>query len=434
MKILFVDDDPIWLATMRNAFSRDKIIKASFAQNLDEANYLMFQQKFDCLLLDVHLGDKREVSGIELARWYRQIDPQAGIILYSGKPRSYYTEDLSSLVDDCLEKTIGLKPLKQAIINVVNLKKMSYQARLKRFAILKEFMPYRQTIRQVNRTGDESGAERLEGILTADNIPIAWDIYNFPGTEERKNVIGLTSTSGCVGRCKFCLSGNRLFRRALSVGELISQVLHALQSYHASGCFERMKKLVINFTCEGDAIVSNLDNACEAVRQLQRLKLDLSFIITTIGHEQSLAKFMEKYIDLPVTLYWSVNFLNQDMRALYMPATKNQSLEELRDIFQKISEKTGRPITVSWILMKGINDGDKDIELLRQFFGNRPFEIKVMALEPNSLEGIKTKEEDVDKFMNKLREAGLPCRKKEIVGGRIKSGCGTTIPIDISNI
>lgn len=129
--------------------------------------------------------------------------------------------------------------------------------------------------------------------------------------------------------------------------------------------------------------------------------------------------------------YWSLNFSREDQRVYYMPGTKRSSIAGLRDIFQKISLRTGKRVTVSWVVMAGLNNTEQDVKRLSGYFGGRPeFEIKLMALEDGSLPGIKTSAEDVERFGLLLGNVGLPYRIRRIVGGDIKAGCGTTVPIN----
>lgn len=267
---------------------------------------------------------------------------------------------------------------------------------------------------------DGSGVERFGGYLKEDKKPIAWVSYLDPFNPNRK-VIAVCSSVGCVGRCRFCKSGRtRPFSRRLSVEEINAQILH---------CFTR-RGLTVNFAGEGDCVCSNMENACRAAEIVLGMGLQFSFIFTTIGHEKNLEDFLKRHGNLPVTFYWSLNFATRDQRAYFMPGTNWSSIEKLRDIFQKISCRTGKKTTVSWVVMRGLNDSPSDVELLKRYFGGRPeFEIKLMALERGSLSNITTTEQDVERFATRLKKASLPYRIRKILGGKIKAGCGTTVPL-----
>ncbi|MFA5877952.1 MAG: response regulator [Candidatus Staskawiczbacteria bacterium] len=431
IKVLVLDDHPVSLAGLKACLRENFDVYGT--TNTETANKLMATSRFDCALIDVNLN--LGVQGFEVARWYRRVDPDMAIILITSEPSIYRLKpEVTAIADDCIDKSFDDSVLHEAISNAVWNKQKPHKQRQKQFAVMQSLLPRQKAIRLFNRVG--GGAERLEGLLEEDGASIVWDVYNIRGKNETRNVIGIASAVGCAGRCEFCQSRKRPFVRKLSVNELIAQVLYGMESYHARGAFEGLKTLVINFTTEGDCIFSNLDNSCRAVELLAQLEgVDLSFIMTTIGHEKNLQLFFEKYIHLPITFYWSLNSLNPGLRERLMPATTGHSLIGLRDIFQKITEKTGRITTVSWILMKGLNDSASDVESLKAFFGQRPFEIKLMALEKGSLNDVPdTTSDDVERFADLLQKAKLAYRIRKIVGGDIKAGCGTTIPNDVCEL
>ncbi|MDP2910082.1 MAG: hypothetical protein Q8N69_03375 [bacterium] len=282
-------------------------------------------------------------------------------------------------------------------------------------------MKVRTNLRIFRYIKDGSGAERMDARLKKDGETITWVAYpDF--CDDNCKVIAVSPTVGCVGRCKFCVSGRtRPFKRRLLKEEMAAQVLP---------CLDGRKGQKVNFACEGD-FCSNFYNCCGAIEFLLRIGHNLSFIATTIGDVRVLKNFLRARANLPVTFYWSVNFLEEDMLAYYMPGAINGgSLVKKRDAFQSISRKTGRKTTASWVVMAGLNDSREDAERLDGFFGGRPeFEIKLMALEPGSLPNIETSQEDVARFAGYLGEFGLPYRMRQIIGREIKAGCGTTVPL-----
>lgn len=436
-RLLIVDDHPVELKGFANALS--KKYGVATAGSVEEANALMISSRFDCALLDVFLGG--DVNGFELADWYRALDPIMAILLVTAYPLSYFknagTAIDSYLDKDKLSKSIESGALDYAIDNAIWRRTMPHHLKQKRFAVLQHIMPHLKAVRFASRTGDDSGAERIDFLLVENDVPVAgaMDVYNVPTSIERKNrhIISIASCVGCGGGCRFCGSGNRRLEGPYTLSALVAQVILGLDSYHAKGALEEGKKVYINFTAEGDSLVYNPKNTFQAIDLLSRQQgLDLSYIITTTGSVKNLAIFREEYSHLPVTFYWSVITLKQDLRPWLMPGV-SQALVELRDAFQQTAELTKTTITASWTLIKGMNDGDDDIDDIVEYFKNRPFEIKIMALEDGTLVGAeKTTEADVDRFMEKLRAKGIPCRKREIVGGKIKAGCGTTVPVDIS--
>lgn len=265
----------------------------------------------------------------------------------------------------------------------------------------------------------------------------------YPGQPEDKAVpIAVQSTVGCNQRCRFCQNWRSkgddpeqpIPMRLLTCGEIVSQVyLAVVKSAKVKEVFRdgSQTRLVINFTGAGDALVNNLDNCLAAVKQLERIR-KTSFIITSVGSEAAL----QKYLDLclkprysrRIKHYWSVNSLDPETRDWLMPGTKGQSLEKMRDLYERIANESGRSVTASFALFEGVNNTPADVRRTARFFADWPFGIKLMAGCPGSLSGSPDISiEGVEKFREKLIRAGVEdVRVREIHGIDGNSGCGGT--------
>ncbi len=410
-----------------------------FAQTVSEANARMAERRFDAALVDINLGRSTTVNGFDITRSYREADPRMAIILLTITPELYYREQGDIVADDCLQKTIQFEQMVESIESAIWRKRMPHKERQKIFSALLPLMQqHGRAITFKNRTGDTTGAERIEGV-TQDKNRIACVVYHPPEKElAGKVVAAIASSCGCPYDCTFCKSGQRKFVRPLTTSEMIAQVLLCLRSYHARKVWEdKAAKFFVSFTAEGDVVASgetNLRNGCQAVELLREgLKpLHPQFIMTTVGREDALRMYLQKYASLPITFYWSLNFAIQEMREKYMKAAAKQSITGLRDIFHAIGERSGRQITVAHMLIHGVNDREEDVRALRELFlGRDVFELKISAMERDSIAGVgPTTDEHVHSFAKRLREVGLKCRERKIVGWRVSASCGWTIPLE----
>jgi adenine C2-methylase RlmN of 23S rRNA A2503 and tRNA A37 len=230
--------------------------------------------------------------------------------------------------------------------------------------------------------------------------------------------------------------------RPLTTEEMIAQVYLAMDSPRIKKLFEKDsdKGLLVNFTGPGDALVNNLKNCSAMIEQLAEIKKLkkiteeplVSFIITSVGREDRLKEYFDQHIRLPrVTHYWSVNSLDPKVRENLMPGTRGQSLERLRNLYDKIAKATRRPVTASWALFKGINDSPEEAERIADFFRNRPwFKVKLMAGCPDSMPNVPNiRNDDVLAFQGLVIKAGFDrVRVRKIFGADQGeySGCGRT--------
>lgn len=441
-KILFVDDEKRLLKIWRYCFANDYRFDAFFASSCEEAIRLAKERKFDCFVLDLQLTEGN-LAGVKLAKECRKITPDVPIILFTANSvQSYKHQFVPAVVDDVIDKMTDIESLKWIILSKI------YMARFRVHAIRREpnadsIIKRGPRVIYGEKVDRPEGVDRLEGVLLKDNEPIAWDIYRYPG--KNKSVLGLASCVGCVGGCKFCRSGRlqRKLKRTLSVDEVISQVIHGFQSHYAMGLLFKQEGMELNFTCEGDSIVSNMDNCCEALRRMKEWNIGLSFIMTTIGHEENLKRFAREYKDLPVEFFWSLHFPIKKERAQFMPATKNQSLEAVRDALVEASPSD--LVTVAYMVVNGMNNRKEDLAAVKQLFGGyKGIQFKVSAIDVSNLDmddpvskelGRQiTTDLEVEIFANELRDMGFPTRiRKNLAAGKEERGasCGSTVPLEI---
>ncbi len=114
--ILVIDDEPHIHSLLRSIVGRDYHLIRAF--NAQSAVYEFLNQQPDLCILDIGLPD---MSGCEVARWLRQVDAHAAIIMLSGSQRKedqYESEILG--VNHYLSKPFQAVKLKQAIEDCVS--------------------------------------------------------------------------------------------------------------------------------------------------------------------------------------------------------------------------------------------------------------------------------------------------------------------------
>lgn len=426
-RILAVDDHAVLREGIKRALEHRYEVTTTGSP--EEARDLLDENDFAAVLLDYHLGDDIP-NGLHVAKWFRESHPSIAIIILTAAPELLYERDPVS-IDDILDKASDSEAIIGAIENALWKRRLPSNIRKRRSKALFSFRQEKEAVRFISRTGGDH-TERLSLETAVDNQNLITTVYSVPEIEKR-NVICLASSIGCVGRCTFCESKNRSFVRPLSASELVGQAVYGLSGYHARQAFEEKSDTVINFATEGDCVYSNLANSCEAVKRLRAIKgLDLSFIMTTIGHERNLRRFLEEYSDLPIEFYWSVITTNRDTRNWLMPTAARQSLEGLRDVFQEIAKKTGKKVTASFSIIDGLNNRPEDVEAIARLLAGRPFRLKFMALRPGSLGDYKgPTPESLEKFSDEVaQKTGLECRVRRIVGGKVGGGCGEAVSCD----
>ncbi|KKR20811.1 MAG: putative dual-specificity RNA methyltransferase RlmN [Parcubacteria group bacterium GW2011_GWE2_39_37] len=306
--------------------------------------------------------------------------------------------------------------------------------------------------RRTDRTRPGEESEKITSRCVLDGAFINTVIYR-----KKKGVvnISLSSLLGCPADCVNCKNprnrrnryGHKVkFIRPLTEGEIIGQAYVALNSPKVKNFLKKggKTKLIFNLASEGDGLVWNLDNCMKTFIQLSKITaLDISFKITSVGSESALLEYIRKYINLPrVTHHRSIDSLLPETRFRLKPGTIKEPLTRIRNCDEIIAQMTNQPVTISWVVMKGVNDSIEDARMIADFYGNRflpdgrpIFRIKLMALVPGSLdhangfdEAKGTTMEDVKRFRGYLKKEGVKdVRIRDIIGMLINAGCGGCI-------
>lgn len=444
-RLLIADRSGIFSACYKNALSEKFMVE--IALNKKQAARLIEETYFNVIIFDIDFlkNSKNQTLGdaVNFAVLVADLKPRTAIVLTGPYSSLLETPRLSNDFV-IVEKEIDQGSLLIAIDNAIYRKHLSPQIREKRFSILSQLPLCKSAVNlKLVEARNEGGGyvESMTGIMKS-GLPIKWVVYRLPEHEPDTCTIGLVSSVGCGLGCAFCASRRRSIKEVLSTPEIVAQVLHGLDSYQAKGLFEDATdfNLRLSFTCEGDMICSNFENGMRAIREINASgNLRPEFIITTIGHEKKLALYLARYSDLKnVFFYWSLHFMDELKRGQFMPATRGHSLTRMIDLFDEIAQISGRKVTASFILMRGINDDAGHAAMIAEKLGGREnFLIKLQPLRGDLLPDRTTGREDLAAFRDLLIKAGVPeakIRIRGIIGDDILAGCGTTVPGDVRKI
>ena len=220
---------------------------------------------------------------------------------------------------------------------------------------------------------------------------------------------------GCAVGCRFCMTGKSGLLRQVSSLEIIAQVVLARR-------LRPVKKVV--FMGMGEP-AHNLDNVLEAI--------DLLGTYGGIGHKNlvfSTVGDMRVFERLPLqqvkpALALSLHTTKPDLRAHLLPKAPRIDPAELLEFGELYARQTGYPIQVQWTLLKGVNDGQDEMdEILRLFKGK----YAVLNLIPfNSLEGEDYRRPEGERIVEMVRylhSRGVLTKVRNSAGQDIDGGCG----------
>lgn len=240
-----------------------------------------------------------------------------------------------------------------------------------------------------------------------------------PDTDRRTACI--SSQVGCPVGCKFCATGIGGLDGNLSAGRIVEQVWRLTQ---LDGV-DRISNVV--FMGMGEPL-ANFKPVVEAVKTIAApWGMGISarkITISTVGMHKAIEKLAIE-LDLPVTLALSLHAPNDDLRRELIPWAEFTSIQELKVACKKWFEKTGREITLEYIMLGGVNDqSEHAIELARVC---KDLRANVNLIRYNEVKGLqfsRPSTDDVHRFQYLLREHGINCHIRASRGRDIAAACG----------
>lgn len=238
----------------------------------------------------------------------------------------------------------------------------------------------------------------------------------------KERVTGCVSSQvGCKYGCGFCASGMLGFKRNLTSGEIIEEVIYLKDS--APG--NRITHLVFMGTGEPMDNYVNVIKAIRIINSSAGLNIGARRItISTCGIIPGIERLSSE--GLQVELSVSLHAANDELRSSLMPINKRYPLKELIKACKEYSLKTRRQVTFEYILIKGANSSLKDAEGLAGLF--KDFKLSKINLIPsNYIPEFKFKpaeEKDVDSFKGYLIRKRINVTLRKERGQDINAACG----------
>ena len=236
--------------------------------------------------------------------------------------------------------------------------------------------------------------------------------------DNRANLTACVSSQvGCAVNCSFCATGKGGFKRNLTYKEIIEQVLTIQRD-------TGLKVTNIVFMGQGEPLL-NLDNVLKALEifnndfQIGARRITIS----TSGIIPGIKKLAE--MDLQSTLAISLHAPNHKLRAELMPIENKYPLDELKKALLEYIEKTGRRITIEYILIHGFNDTPAAAKELAYFL--KDIKCNINLIPYNSVienDYKKPSGNDIMKFKYLLEHSGKKVTVRLERGADIDAACG----------
>lgn len=236
--------------------------------------------------------------------------------------------------------------------------------------------------------------------------------------DNRANLTACVSSQiGCAVNCSFCATGKRGFIRNLTYKEIIEQVLTIQRD-------TGLKVTNIVFMGQGEPLL-NLDNVLKAMEIFnENFQIGARRItVSTSGIIPQMNKLAEN--DMQSTLAISLHAPNHAIRKQIMPIENKYDMAELKKAMKSYVNKTGRRITIEYLLIKDLNDTIESAKELAEYLSDIKCNVNLIPYNPTAKNDYqRPSNNSIQKFKYLLEHSGKKVTVRLERGSDIDAACG----------
>lgn len=169
----------------------------------------------------------------------------------------------------------------------------------------------------------------------------------------------VTTQVGCNIGCTFCASGLLAKSRDLTGGEIVEQIMKVQAHLDNQGKGERVSHIVVMGIGEPLDNFTNLMDFINVVNDQEGLSIGARHItVSTSGLAHKIYEFADQ--ELQVNLAISLHAPNDELRTSIMKINRAFPINKLMASVDYYLEKMNRRITFEYIMLKDVNDHEKE--------------------------------------------------------------------------
>jgi 23S rRNA (adenine2503-C2)-methyltransferase len=273
--------------------------------------------------------------------------------------------------------------------------------------------------RRVSADGTTKLLVRLVDGLTVESVLM-------PGHRTDRAAGCVSSQVGCAMGCDFCATAKGGFARNLTSGEIVEQFLALRQEARAAG--RRLQTVV--FMGMGEPLL-NLENVLPAIERIASNEIGgLGYgqvTVSTVGIVPGIDALAAS--GLNVNLAVSLHAPDDLTRARLLPVGRRHGVREILAAADRYQADTGRPVSIQYCLLMGVNDSIGQADELGSLLRGRRMHINLLEFNPigPGLSGAiyaRSSEAAIGAFLARLKEHGVVAHVRRSRGPDIDAACG----------
>ena len=269
---------------------------------------------------------------------------------------------------------------------------------------------------QMQRSSDGTikNAVRLHDDLVVESVLIP---------TPKRTTACVSSQVGCSLDCRFCATARLKRMRNLNPDEIYDQVV-AIDNESRHYYNRPLSNIVFMGMGEPLMNYNNVIKAIDMITSDEGLGMSPKRItLSTSGVPKMIKKMADDQVrfKLAVSLHSAID----EVRTSIMPFNTTFPLEDLREALEYWYDKTKSRVTYEYVVWKGINDRQQDIDALVKFCTYIPCKVNLIEYNPiDDGEFQQASDAAVNNYINALESRGFVVNVRRSRGKDIDAACG----------
>jgi 23S rRNA (adenine2503-C2)-methyltransferase len=240
--------------------------------------------------------------------------------------------------------------------------------------------------------------------------------------EENRQTICISTQAGCAVDCHFCLTATLGLIRNLTAGEMVGQVLVALEDNRAAALKPQTNVVLMG---QGEPLLNY-----EAVVAALRILLDpngmaISAKHTTLSTSGILPGIEKLGLEkVRPKLAISLNASSNEQRDKIMPINQKYPIEKLIEACERYPLRPWEHLTFEYVLLGGFNDSPQDARRVARLLANLRAKVNLIPWNPGELPFEKPDPSRIEEFRRILTDKDVRAFVRYSRGQDVMAACG----------
>ncbi|MFL6246046.1 MAG: 23S rRNA (adenine(2503)-C(2))-methyltransferase RlmN [Thermoanaerobaculia bacterium] len=254
------------------------------------------------------------------------------------------------------------------------------------------------------------------------------EAVRIPLEAENRFTVCLSSQAGCAMACDFCATGRLGLTRNLEPWEIVAQFIAVrgeAPGVVTGAAFQGQGEPLHNYAAVMHA-AEILSHPCGGRISAKAIT------ISTVGLVPAIHRMARER--RPYKLIVSLTSAIDERRRALVPAASAWPVRELADAVRTYQRANGGRATIAWVVMRGINTGQDEVDALRELFVGVPLRLNLIDVNDARSDGYqRATSEELARFRDALRELEVPVVRRYSGGAARHAACGMLAAVQIEN-